>query len=199
VLNRIPTIDPLHNDTIRDLLRQMEAHSIGEAGHAERVAVYCVATGERLGMGFDDLVRLRQAAALHDVGKITLDRALLQKLGELSTDELNELRMHAQRSKKVIESLTWLEPALPMIVHHHERWDGHGYPDGLAGKDIPLGARIIAVAEVFDTLVTGGGWRFPISDSEALIELDRCSGHQFDPEVVVAFIEVQPLIQPVIR
>jgi HD-GYP domain-containing protein (c-di-GMP phosphodiesterase class II) len=192
-----PEINQEHNDTIRELLREMEEHSVGEAGHAERVAVISVAIGERLGLGFEDLVRLRQAAALHDVGKIKVDRNLLQKLGELTPQELTELRLHAQKAKKVVESLTWLAPALPYIVHHHERWDGNGYPDGLAGDEIPLGARIIAVAEVFDTLTFSSGWREPVSEEEALDEVLRCSGKQFDPQVVDAFFQVQPLIQPV--
>lgn len=186
-----------HNDAIRDLLRQMEEHSGGEAGHAERVAVYSVATGERLGLNFEQLVRLRQAAALHDVGKIHVDRNLLKKIGDVSSDEVMELRMHAQKAKKAIESLTWLAPALPMIVHHHERWDGTGYPDGLIAEEIPLGARIIAVAEVYDTLTAGVGWRSPMSEEDALAEIKRCSGREFDPQVVEAFLEVQPLIQPV--
>lgn len=193
-----PNIEPAQNDAIRDLLRDMEDHSIGEAGHAERVAVFSVAVGERLGMSMEQLIRLRQAAALHDVGKINVDRALLKKIGELSTEELSELRLHALRAKKVIESLTWLAPALPMIVHHHEHWNGTGYPDGLAGEAIPLGARIIAVAEAFDALTNGAGWRNTIPEEEAIEEIKRCSGTQFDPTVVDEFLEIQPLIQPMI-
>ena len=192
-----PESEAEHNDQIRELLRQMEEHSEGEAGHAERVSVYAVATGERLGLNFEQLVRLRQAAALHDVGKIHLDRNLLRKMGELTPNELVELRMHAQQARRAVESLSWLAPALPMIVHHHERWDGTGYPDGLRYEEIPLGARIIAVAEVFDTLVNGVGWREPIDEEAAMKEIMACSGAQFDPAVVEAFKQVQPLIQPV--
>lgn len=193
----MPTVNPDHNDQIRELLLQMEQHSAGESGHAERVAVYAVATGERLGMGFEDLIRLRQAACLHDVGKIHVDRNLLQKLGEINPEELVELRLHAQKAKRVVESLNWLSPAMPMIVHHHERWDGSGYPDGLEGENIPLGARIIAVAEVFDSLTSYVGWRQPVSDEDAVAEVKRCSGSEFDPRVVEAFLEIQPLVQPV--
>jgi len=189
--------DQEHNDTIRELLREMEEHSVGESGHAVRVAVYAVATGERLGMDFEALTRLRQAATLHDVGKIQVDRALLRKIGELAPQEFAELRLHAQKARKVVESLEWLAPALPMIVHHHERWDGAGYPDGLVGQDIPLGARIIAVAEVFDTLTSQVGWREPIPEEEAIAEVKRCSGKMFDPVVVLAFLAIQPLVQPV--
>ena len=187
-----------HNDIIRELLRQMEEHSTGEAGHAERVAVYSVAVGERLGMSQQELVHLRMAAQLHDVGKIQVDRDLLRKIGKLSADEVIELRQHAHRAKKVVESLTWLKPAIPMMVYHHEWWDGTGYPDGLTGEGIPIGARIIAVAEAFDAMIAGVGWREPVSEEDALKEIKRCSGSAYDPKVVTVFFTVQPLIQPVV-
>jgi HD-GYP domain-containing protein (c-di-GMP phosphodiesterase class II) len=99
---------------------------------------------------------------------------------------------------RVIESLPWLEPALPMIVHHHERWDGRGYPDGLRGKEIPLGARIIAVAETYDVLTSPSCWKQWMQDFDALEEIRRCRGTQFDPEVVDAFEQIAPLVQPVL-
>jgi HD-GYP domain-containing protein (c-di-GMP phosphodiesterase class II) len=193
-----PLINPEHNDLIRDLLRKMEEHAAGEAGHAERVAVYSVAIGERLGMSFEDLIYLRQAASLHDVGKIQVDRALLAKIGELTAEELRDLRLHAQESRRAVESLTWLAPCLPMIVHHHERWDGLGYPDGLAGEDIPLGARIIAVAEAYDVLANGVGWKQPIPEEEAAAEIERCVGKQYDAAVAEAFLEIRLLVQPIL-
>jgi HD-GYP domain-containing protein (c-di-GMP phosphodiesterase class II) len=186
-----------YNDQIRSLLRDMEEHHLGEAGHAERVAVMAVAIGEKLGLSDEELLHLRWAAALHDVGKIAVSRDLLQKIDQLSPGELTELRMHAHRSKKIVDSLPWLQPCLPMIIHHHECWDGTGYPDGLAGDAIPLGSRIIAVAEVFDTLTSAVPWRRQLDDKSAMYELRRCAGTQFQPEIVDAFASVQPLIQPV--
>ena len=196
-----PAIDPNtdHNDIIRALLKQMEEHCTGESGHAERVAVYSVSTGERIGMSQQELLHLRMAAQLHDIGKIQVDRELLQKIGKLSPDEVIELRQHAQRAKKVVESLEWLRPAIPMMVYHHEWWDGTGYPDGLSGNSIPMGSRIIAVAEAFDAMVAGVGWREPISEQDALREIKRCSGSAYDPRVVEAFLQVQPLIQPFVK
>ena len=185
-----------HNDTVRALVRALDMHGPGEGGHAERVAVYAVATGEKLGLDDDELLLLRRAAALHDVGKIAVDRRLLTKLGELSEEEFDEIRLHAKLAEEVIESLPWLRPALPAIRHHHERWDGRGYPDGLAGDSIPLSARIIAVAETFDHLTTCTGWRHQMTEVEAVAEVERSSGSQFDPEVVEAFVSVQSLIQP---
>ena len=185
------------NDTVRSLLRALEKHGPGEGAHADRVAVYATAIGHKLGMDLDDLINLRWAAALHDVGKITVDPALLKKFGKLTDSEMKEMRLHAEMSMRVIGEFEWLKPVLPMIRHHHERFDGSGYPDGYAGDDIPIGARIIAVAETFDVLTEETGWSKSMSMEEALEEVCRCSGAQFDPEVVDAFCAVQPLIQPV--
>ncbi len=186
-----------YNDTIRALINALDMHEPGEGGHGERVSVYATATGEKLGMKFDDLLTLRYAAALHDVGKISISPGLLRKLGELSEEEMDELRLHALMAMKVVESFEWLKPTIPMIRHHHERWDGGGYPDGLLGDAIPLGARIIAVAEAFDSLNMSQPWRRGLSEQDAMSELRRCAGTQFDPAVVEAFAEVQPLIQPI--
>lgn len=186
-----------YNDTVKALVKALDLHGPGEGGHAERVSVYCVATGERLGLTFAELMDLRYASALHDVGKICINPSLLGKLGELSEAEMEELRSHALMALKVVECFEWLRPTIPMIRHHHERWDGTGYPDRLQGEEIPIGARIIAVAETFDVLTNGEGWRKKLSEEQALEELSRCSGSQFDPKVVEAFQVVQKLIQPV--
>jgi HD-GYP domain-containing protein (c-di-GMP phosphodiesterase class II) len=187
-----------HNDTIRALVRALDLHAPGEGDHAERVSVYAVATGEELGLDSEALTLLRRAAALHDVGKIAVDRRLLDKPGALDQEELDRLRTHAQLAARVLAALPWLDGTMPMVRHHHERWDGGGYPDGLHGEAIPLGARIIGVAEAFDHMTAASGWRAPVSDSEAIEEVRRCSGAQFDPQVVEAFLAVQPVIQPVV-
>jgi HD-GYP domain-containing protein (c-di-GMP phosphodiesterase class II) len=184
------------NDVIRSLLGELDLHGPGEREHAERVAVYAVATGGELGLSEGELLQLRYAAQLHDVGKVRVDVSLVRKLGRLSDEEIERMRQHADLSLEVLESYAWLGPSLPMIIHHHERWDGAGYPVGLAADSIPLGARIIAVAETFDTLVASPPWRTSLSEGEALQELRRCAGAQFDPAVVDAFERVQPLIQP---
>ena len=184
------------NDAIRTLVQELELHDPGERGHSERVAVYSTAVGDRLGMPFEELLSLRRAAALHDVGKISVNPVTLRKIGELDESEIQELRSHALLAMDYVGSFEWLRPAIPMIRHHHEWWDGTGYPDGLAGDAIPLGARIISACEAFDVLVSGSPWRKALADSDAVAELRRCSGTQFDPAVVAAFEEIQPLIQP---
>ncbi len=185
------------NDVIRALLRDLDRHSEGERNHAERVAVYATATANELGVTGEDLMTIRYGALLHDIGKVRLDGDLLRKVGKLTDDELSDLHRHSELSLDVVASYPFLTATMPILRHHHERWDGTGYPDGLAGDAIPLGARIVAVCEAFDTLVSGSPWQGPAHEEEAIGELLECEGEQFDPNVVDAFLRVQPLIQPV--
>lgn len=186
-----------HNDRVRQFLSSLDAHNPGEEAHAHRVSVYAVATADRMGVQGDDLIHLRWAAMLHDVGKVSVDARLMQKLGRLDEFELAALREHARAAEAVIEGSLWLVPAAPMIRHHHEWWNGEGYPDGLRGEAIPLGARIIGAAEAFDVLVSDVPWRDRLEEPAAIAEMERCRGSQFDPAVLDALLEVQPLIQPV--
>ena len=194
----LPVTSAEKNDTVRQLLKVLDLHGPGERAHAERVAVFSVATAYELGMREAELTDLRYAATLHDVGKVKVDASLVNKLGRLDDEEIEAMKLHAELSLELLEEFDWLLPALPMIIHHHERWDGKGYPTGLAANLIPLGSRIIAVAETFDVLTANTGWNRPRTESEAIEELRRCSGTQFDREVVEAFVKVQPLIQPVV-
>jgi HD-GYP domain-containing protein (c-di-GMP phosphodiesterase class II) len=194
----LPVTSAEKNDTVRQLLKVLDLHGPGERAHAERVAVFSVATAYELGMREAELTDLRYAATLHDVGKVKVDASLVNKLGRLDDEEIEAMKLHAELSLELLEEFDWLLPALPMIIHHHERWDGKGYPTGLAANLIPLGSRIIAVAETFDVLTANTGWNRPRNESEAIEELRRCSGTQFDREVVEAFVKVQPLIQPVV-
>ena len=185
------------NDIVRSLLKALDLHGPGERGHAERVAVYAVAIGYEMGMRDQDLVDLRFAATLHDVGKVKVDSRRVNKLGRLDDQEIESMKLHAELSLELLEEFDWLKPAIPMVIHHHERWDGQGYPTGLAANLIPVGARIIAVAETFDALTSDAGWNNPVSDQDAIREIRACAKTQFDPEVVEAFVKIQPLIQPV--
>jgi HD-GYP domain-containing protein (c-di-GMP phosphodiesterase class II) len=194
----LPVTSAEKNDTVRQLLKVLDLHGPGERAHAERVAVFSVATAYELGMRDAELTDLRYAATLHDVGKVKVDASLVNKLGRLDDEEIEAMKLHAELSLELLEEFDWLLPALPMIIHHHERWDGKGYPTGLAANLIPLGSRIIAVAETFDVLTANTGWNRPRNESEAIEELRRCAGTQFDREVVEAFVKVQPLIQPVV-
>lgn len=166
--------------------------------HAERVSVYSVAVGERLGLDDASLAHLADAAMLHDVGKVRVDQDVLQKIGRLDEDEWRALRLHSELCVHVIEEFDFLAPCVPWIRHHHEAWDGTGYPDGLAGGEIPLESRIIAVCEAFDVVAHGSAWRSPDLEGFALEEIQACSGKQFDPEIVKTFCEIESVIQPLV-
>lgn len=161
--------------------------------HGERVAVYAVASGQAMGWADEDLLALRVAAALHDIGKLDLPAELLAKRGRLDGAEVLRLREHTSNVADHVP-----DPRIVQwIVAHHERWDGAGYPHGLSGESIPVASRLIAVAETFDVLRHDNRWRDPLTEDAALDEIRRCSGTQFDPRAVEAFLLVQPLIQPV--
>lgn len=182
------------NDTVRALVRVAALREKGADRHSARVAVLAVATGERLGLSDDELLVLRRAAELHDIGKVAISDSILCKLGKLTDEEIQIMRQHATLALEILGSVQALQPTLPLIKHHHERWDGTGYPDGLAGEQIPLGARIIAVAEAYDILTHGAPWKEPLSVEGAKAEIQRCAGTQFDPKVVEAFLQVCDLM-----
>jgi len=159
-------------------------------GHSERVAIYSVAIGKHLDVPDKTLKDLRSAAILHDVGKVGITRQIVEKLGRLTEREFEIMRLHSTIAIRMLERVEGLKDSLPMIKHHHERFDGKGYPDGLVGHDIPLGARIIAIAETFDMLVSDLPWRDAMPIGEALKEISKCSGSQFDPMIAEAFLAI---------
>jgi putative nucleotidyltransferase with HDIG domain len=159
-------------------------------GHSGRVAVYAVAIARHLDLPDKTLNALKSAAILHDIGKVGISRQIVDKLGRLTEREFEIMRLHSTIAIRMLEKVDGLQDSLPMIKHHHERFDGKGYPDGLRGHDIPLGSRIIAVAETFDILVSDVPWRNALPIDKAMEELRSCAGTQFDPLVVDAFISV---------
>jgi len=182
--------DKIHEELIDTLLAAASERDRDARRHGERVTRYAVAIGEKLGMAEDELCNLRYAASLHDIGKIGISRKILNKLGRLTEEELNVMRRHASIAIRILERAEGLQGALPIIRHHHERFDGNGYPDGLAGEEIPFGARIIAAAETYDILTSDVPWRDALLPELARKELERCSGTQFDPNVVKALLSV---------
>jgi HD-GYP domain-containing protein (c-di-GMP phosphodiesterase class II) len=186
------------NDQLRSLLVSLDRRVPGEAAHAERVAVYATATGFEMGVRGEQLVLLRSAATLHDVGKTSLDPGPLLRLGPLTEGERKQMQAHVTLAEALVDAIDWLRPCVPAIRHHHERWDGQGYPDGLSGEQIPLFARIIAVAEAYDAMTLLSSGKESLSEDLAAAELHKESGGQFDPLVVQAFLKVQPLIQPIV-
>ncbi|RMG02473.1 MAG: HD domain-containing protein, partial [Nitrospirae bacterium] len=159
-------------------------------GHTERVKRYSLLVGERMGLSTEETEALQLAAVLHDVGKIGVRDAILLKGGKLDAEEYKLMSMHAEFGAKVLERVENLNEVIAGIRHHHERFEGGGYPDGLKGEEIPLIARIISVTDTFDAMTTTRPYREALSPDEAVRELHREAGRQFDPEVVKVFVEL---------
>jgi HD-GYP domain-containing protein (c-di-GMP phosphodiesterase class II) len=149
-----------------------------------------MAIGRSLDLTDKVLRSLNSAALLHDIGKVGISRQIVDKLGRLTEREFEIMRLHSTIAVRMLERVDGLQDSLPMIKHHHERFDGKGYPDGLVGHNIPLGSRIIAVAETFDILISDVPWRDALNLTDALAELKECAGTQFDPAIVDAFVRV---------
>lgn len=172
------------------LVAAAEIHSPPLGDHLRAVSRTVHLIGIDMGLTQDRLDTLVSGALLHDVGKIGVSDSILQKPGALSKEEEQIMRQHPVVGASLIGEIEELKEAMPAVRHHHERFDGAGYPDGLEGEEIPLEARIVLVADAFDSMIRGRPYRFRISTTDALRELARHAGTQFDPEVVEAFVRV---------
>ena len=159
-------------------------------GHARRVVRYMELIAGELRVPLEQHATLRRGALLHDIGKIGVPDHILRKPGPLTENEWYTMKMHPDLGAKIIANVPFLQEVAVIIRAHHERWDGNGYPEGLAAEDIPLGARIFAVADSFDAMTSDRPYRRGRALDEALAEIERCSGTQFDPQVVHAFLAV---------
>jgi diguanylate cyclase (GGDEF)-like protein/putative nucleotidyltransferase with HDIG domain len=170
------------------LARAVDARDVYTGMHSERVAQLASRLAVRLGLSREEVELTQLAASLHDVGKLAIPEELLRKPTPLTGSEWSTLRQHAQIGFRMVESLG-VDPVAASVLHHHERWDGAGYPDSLAGPEIPLGARIIFVADAYDAMTSEHVYGPRLTDDEALAEIVRCAGTQFDPAVVEALSE----------
>jgi HD-GYP domain-containing protein (c-di-GMP phosphodiesterase class II) len=171
------------------LSQAIEARDPYTRGHSERVSSLAQVVARRLGWKSSRLAALRVGALLHDVGKLNLDEVVLRKKGPLDEREYGEIKRHPLAGARLIRGVEALRPALPYILFHHERWDGRGYPTGRSREQIPTGARIVAVVDAFDAMISGRPYRPPLSIQAAITEVRRGAGTQFDPGVVTAFLE----------
>jgi len=171
-------------DAIRALTRAAETREAHALGHGETVARFAETIGKELRLPHDELSDLAFAALVHNVGKILIPERLLNKAGALSQDEFYLVKMHAELGARIVETIPGGAQLAPLVRHHHERFDGHGYPEGLAGEQIPLGARIIAVAEAYVNMTADRPYASVKSPSEAMVELESLSGTQFDGMLV---------------
>ena len=165
----------------------IEARDPYSRGHSSRVTVFAQAMARRIGLDPERVSVLRLGALLHDIGKLAVPSAVLLKPGPLTEAEFGLMRRHPRAGARMLRSLGAPETILPVVLHHHERWDGSGYPTGRGGKDIPLEARVLCVADSFDAMTSNRPYRAPWSPEDALEELARCAGSQFDRELVDTF------------
>ena len=174
--------------TIEGLAKAIDKMDRYTAGHSERVATYAMYLATRLGLSPEQVEIVRQSALMHDIGKIGCVLNL-NKPGKLTQDEYEAFKRHPGYGKDILEPIRFLNPLIPGVHLHHERWDGRGYPLGLKGPDVPLMARIIAVADTYDAMTSDRAYRRALPHEVAVTEIERCSCTQFDPEVCHDFCE----------
>jgi putative nucleotidyltransferase with HDIG domain len=177
-----------HDATLATLCQAVETKDYYTRGHCMRVSKGSGMIARELGMNAERVQTIRYAGMLHDVGKLGVPTKVLQKSGKLTEEEYAAIQLHPMRGYEIVREIGFLDEALAGIMHHHERMDGRGYPMGLAGTDIPEFARIISVADAFDCMTSTRSYRRARSTEEAIAELRRCAGPQFDPKMVDALI-----------
>lgn len=184
-------LERLTAEALISLAGAVEARDGYTGAHLERVTRYSQAVGAELQLDRDRLRTLWIGSLLHDIGKISIPDHILNKPSALSVEELGVMREHPRLGAAILEQSSFLSPAVPTVLHHHERWDGGGYPHGLSQGEIPIEARVLAVTDAYDAIVTDRAYRARRSENIAMDELRRCSGSQFDPEVVEAFVQAR--------
>lgn len=177
-------VSALHLRTIEALAMAIEAKDQTSNQHLERVQILAAELGRELGLSPSEMDALRAASLLHDVGKLAVPEHIISKPGRLTEEELAKVRIHPVVGAEILERVRFPYPVVPIVRHHHERWDGKGYPDGLAGEAIPIGARILAVVDCLDALATERQYRPALPPNEVIAELRRQAGKQLDPNIV---------------
>jgi response regulator RpfG family c-di-GMP phosphodiesterase len=176
---------------VRSLAEALDAKDRYTRGHSERVTLIARTLAEAIGMDDAQVERVRLAGTVHDIGKIGVPEKVLNKPGRLTDGEFEKVKVHSELGEKILKSLVRDEQILAYVRHHHERYGGGGYPDGIAGDEIPLGARLLAVADAYDAMTSDRPYREAVPEEEAQKQLLANRGNQFDPEVVDSFMRVK--------
>jgi putative nucleotidyltransferase with HDIG domain len=183
----------LTEDALEALVAALDAREQETNHHSQRVSLYATFLASKLGIEGEQLLVVQRGALLHDIGKIGVPDAILLKPSKLNDEEWEVIRQHPLTGYDIVKGLQWLRGGEEVIRHHHERFDGKGYPDGLSGGMIPLGARIFSVIDTFDAITSDRPYRKAATVQRAYEEIRRCSGSQFDPHVVDAFLQIDPM------
>src|SRR5229473_218107 len=172
----------------------------GTQGHSQKVSAYAALIAEAMGMKDPEVEEIRLGAVLHDIGKVGIPENILNKNGPLNPEEWETMKSHVKFGAKILDPLTPLARIRDMVLHHHEFFDGSGYPEALTGEKIPLGARIIAIADAYDTITSDRTYKKARHASDALAELERCANAQFDGAIVELFVRtMRKLPNPIIE
>jgi polar amino acid transport system substrate-binding protein len=178
------------NNLVITLTKALEYYDKYTCGHSERVARYALEIAERLNLDLETAKKIYWAGYLHDIGKIFVPQDVLNKPGRFTEEEYNIVKIHPVKSEELVSEIEELREIARIIRHHHERWDGKGYPDGLSGEDIPLSSRILGIADAFEAMTCERPYKRGLTLEEAIEELKRCSGTQFDPKLVDVMVSI---------
>ena len=183
------SLPPAVVETVTSLALAIDAKDHYTQGHSQKVSAYAVMIAQALGLGQPEVEEIRLAALLHDIGKVGIPEPILNKSGPLDASEWDTMKTHTELGAKILEPLGGMKRIRLMVRHHHEFYDGTGYPDRLEGETIPYGARVIAIADAYDTITSERTYKKARPPEDAFAELERCAANQFDPEIVRLFIE----------
>ena len=190
-------VSNLHLRTIEALALAIEAKDQTTGEHLQRVRVYAMELAKELGLGEDDTEALRAASVLHDIGKLAVPEHIISKPGKLTPEEFEKMKIHPIVGAEILEQVDFPYPVVPIVRAHHEKWDGSGYPNGLAGEAIPIGARILAAVDCLDALASDRQYRKALPLDEAMAKVVSEAGKSFDPQVVAIlrrrYIELEKL------
>ncbi|MBR5304653.1 MAG: HD domain-containing protein [Candidatus Gastranaerophilales bacterium] len=181
--------------TIKSIASALDAKDPYTHGHSMRVTLYSIILAKEYNVKESELEHIETAGLLHDIGKIAIPQAILCKPGRLTDDEFAIMKSHPSNSEKLIASIKKLHEVSPGVKHHHERWDGKGYPDNLAGENIPFSARVIAIADTYDAMTSTRSYRKALDHDIAIAEIEKCAGTQFDPQLAKKFVEIENIIK----
>lgn len=183
-------LEKAYLDMIQTLRYTVEAKDTYTRGHSDRVSEYSVLIGEKLGLSDEEIKTLRIGGLFHDIGKIGIPDSILLKPSKLTDDEYSEIKNHPSIGAHILGAATIFKDIIPIVKHHHERYDGKGYPSGLKGEEIPYTARIAALADTFDAMTSRRSYRDKLDLGYVMNEIEKCKGTQFDPQLADVFLDI---------